>query len=45
MRNRLIHAYYDVNLDRVWETVVYALPPLIEELVKLCGSTHEDESR
>ncbi len=29
MRNRLIHAYFDVDLDRLWDTVNYDLPPLI----------------
>lgn len=29
MRNRLIHAYFDVNLDVVWTTVRNDLPPLI----------------
>lgn len=32
MRNRLIHAYFDINLDQVWDTVVDDLPPLIVEL-------------
>lgn len=32
MRNRLIHAYFDINLDRVWETVQSDLPPLIAQL-------------
>jgi len=32
MRNRLIHAYFDVDLDRVWETVSDDLPPLIASL-------------
>ena len=32
MRNRLIHAYFDVNLDMVWQTVTQDLPPLIEKL-------------
>jgi uncharacterized protein with HEPN domain len=35
MRNRLIHAYYDVDLDRVWDTITDDLPPLIAELDKL----------
>jgi len=35
MRNRLIHAYADVNLDILWGTVKRALPPLIEELEAL----------
>ena len=29
MRNRLIHAYFDVNLDIVWETVQNDVPRLI----------------
>src|SRR3989338_8112497 len=29
MRNRLIHAYFDVDVDRVWDTVTLDLPPLI----------------
>jgi uncharacterized protein with HEPN domain len=29
MRNRLIHGYFDVDVDRVWDTVVNDLPPLI----------------
>jgi len=28
MRNRLIHAYFDVDLDILWETVMNELPPL-----------------
>jgi uncharacterized protein with HEPN domain len=28
-RNRLIHAYYDIDLDIVWETVREDLPSLI----------------
>jgi uncharacterized protein with HEPN domain len=32
MRNRLIHAYFDIDLDRVWDSVVDDLPPLIAEL-------------
>ncbi len=32
MRNRLIHAYFDVDLDQVWDTVENDLPPLISQL-------------
>jgi uncharacterized protein with HEPN domain len=35
MRNRLIHAYYDVDLDRVWDTLMADLPPLIAELERI----------
>ena len=29
MRNRLVHAYFDINLDIVWRTVREDLPELI----------------
>ena len=32
MRNRLIHAYHDVNLNIVWKTVSEELPELIVAL-------------
>lgn len=35
MRNRLIHAYFDVDLDRVWDTVNGNLPSLVAELEKI----------
>ena len=35
MRHRLIHAYYDVNLDIVWRTVTDDLPPLVATLEEL----------
>lgn len=37
MRNRLVHAYFDIDLDRVWDTVSDDLPPLIEKLSKIAG--------
>jgi uncharacterized protein with HEPN domain len=30
MRNRLIHGYFDVDLDVLWTTIRDDLPPLIE---------------
>jgi len=35
MRNRLIHAYFDINLDILWNTVIEDLPSLITELEKI----------
>ena len=35
MRNRLVHAYFDVELDIVWRTSVEELPELIEVLERL----------
>ena len=32
MRNRLIHAYFDINLDILWQTVNQDLPKLAAEL-------------
>ena len=32
MRNRLVHAYFDINLDILWDTVELALPPLLKQL-------------
>jgi uncharacterized protein with HEPN domain len=32
MRNRLIHGYFDVNNDLVWETATIELPPLITRI-------------
>ena len=32
MRHRLVHAYFDINLDILWQTVQRDLPPLISEL-------------
>ena len=38
MRDRLIHGYFDVNLDVVWETVREDLPVVIAELEKIAGN-------
>lgn len=35
MRDRLIHGYFDVNLDVVWKTVTEDLPPLVQQLKAL----------
>jgi uncharacterized protein with HEPN domain len=38
MRNRLIHVYFDIDLDRVWDTVTDDLPPLIAKLEKIISA-------
>ena len=35
MRNRLIHAYFDINLDRMWEPLKKELPSLIQTLARV----------
>jgi len=32
MRNRLIHGYFAIDLDRVWDTITDDLPPLVAAL-------------
>ena len=38
MRDRLIHGYFDVNLDIVWETVTQDLPMLISQIEPIVRS-------
>lgn len=38
MRHKLIHAYFEVNLDMVWHTTVNELLPLIQALKKIIAS-------
>jgi len=38
MRNRLIHAYFDIDFEVVWDSVTKDLPPLIAELEKIIES-------
>ena len=35
MRNRLVHAYFDINLEILWRTVQHDLPPLIAVLERV----------
>ena len=41
MRNRLIQAYLDVDLDVVWLTTVDDLPPLIAELERILSLSND----
>ena len=43
MRNRLIHAYFDVDLDRVWDTITDDLPPLIAALEQLVAQEESND--
>jgi len=38
MRNRLIHAYFDISLGIIWRTVQEDLPPLISALEGILAS-------
>lgn len=37
-RDRLIHGYFSVDLDIIWEIISHDLPPVIEELEKMVPS-------
>ena len=32
MRNRLIHAYFEINTEMVWQTVTQEIPVLLPQL-------------
>lgn len=38
LRNRIIHAYFNVNLQIVWEIAKNDLPPLKQELRRILGN-------
>lgn len=42
MRNRLVHAYFSINLDIVWQTVHADLPPLIRAIENILAPNSED---
>lgn len=41
MRNRLVHAYFDINLDILWATVQDSLPLLIQKLTSALAESRE----
>ena len=38
MRNRLIHVYFDIDLDQVWKAVTEDIPHLAAELRNILGA-------
>lgn len=38
MRHRLVHAYFDINLDILWKTVQQDLPSLVDALERAVGA-------
>ena len=42
LRNRVVHAYFDVDLELVWEIVRQGLPAL-KAALRALGTTHPDE--
>ena len=35
MRNRLVHAYFEIDYEQVWKALTEDLPPLIEQLQRI----------
>ena len=42
MRNRLVHGYFDVDIERVWRTVQDDLPRLISQIGPLVPRDTEE---
>lgn len=40
MRNRLIHAYFDVNLDIIWNAATIEIPKIIPEIEHILASAN-----
>jgi uncharacterized protein with HEPN domain len=40
MRHRLVHAYFDINLDILWRTVQDDLPPLVSTLESILAKNY-----
>lgn len=43
MRDKLIHDYFDVDLDTVWETVKVDIPALIPEIKTIIHQLEKEE--
>jgi uncharacterized protein with HEPN domain len=35
MRNRLVHLYFDIDLDQVWKALTEDLPALVNQLQEM----------
>jgi uncharacterized protein with HEPN domain len=42
MRNRLIHAYFDIDYDIVWQAITNELPKVIPELELIINSSKDN---
>lgn len=44
MRNRLVHAYFDIRLEAVWDTIQNDIPPLLTTLEAITTTTGGSEA-
>jgi uncharacterized protein with HEPN domain len=42
MRHRLVHGYFAIDMDRVWDTVTDDLPPLVAALESFLDEAADD---
>lgn len=42
MRNRLIHGYFGVDYDIVWETATSEVPRLLEQIRSILAEAHDE---
>jgi uncharacterized protein with HEPN domain len=38
MRNRLVHAYYEIDYDLLWQTLTEDLPPFVDRVKELLAN-------
>ena len=41
MRNRLVHAYFEIDYEQVWKALTEDLPPLIEQWERILADESE----
>ncbi|MEW6236368.1 MAG: HepT-like ribonuclease domain-containing protein [Candidatus Omnitrophota bacterium] len=46
IRNRLIHGYFDINLNIIWKTSTVNIPPVSKEIANILANdtSHNDEN-
>jgi uncharacterized protein with HEPN domain len=42
MRNRLVHTYFDIDRDQIWQTLAQDLPALVEQLERLLAAEYPE---
>lgn len=42
MRNRIVHAYFDIDLNVVWDTAVEAIPTLLAQVEDILSDMESD---
>jgi uncharacterized protein with HEPN domain len=44
MRNRLVHAYFQIDLDVVWDTATLAVPELMRQIEAVLTSEEDADT-